>query len=194
MITAIPMVGGNIQEQRIIVMLFETNASVDVKEAVKQAAEAYCKTEKGEETFTTNCNSFAWEDIIEIPDEIFAKFGLKRIFVDNVLPTENLDEQIVIEDNIIGDCTLAHLYNMSDIDAIDYLIDTLLTDKSDIEKAEKLRILNQDTTIGDGSVIATDEETKYYHDIFWELMSKFGIEKTEDGRACVPGRYDPVGI
>jgi hypothetical protein len=88
---------------------------------------------------------------------------------------------------------LCEIYNNSDIDAITYLIKNL-EDQSDIEKAKHLYDINMDTDIGCGKKPADDDDEKYYHEVFWELLNKFGISQMEDGRGCIEGVYYPSGV
>lgn len=85
---------------------------------------------------------------------------------------------------------LCEIYNGSDIDAITYLVNNL-EDENDIEKAEHLYVINMETDIGYGREPADEEDEEYYHEVFWELLNKFGITQMEDGRGYIEGVYCP---
>lgn len=73
--------------------------------------------------------------------------------------------------------TLCELYNMSDIDALEYLRD--FCEGAMLDTLERLIYLNLNTTLGYGSRLLTSEEFDYYYSKKWGLLSYFGISNIE---------------
>ena len=88
---------------------------------------------------------------------------------------------------------LCELYNDSDIDAIDYIIDNT-EDMAERKTAIGLHQINMETSIGYGDRIPAKAEENFYYNEFWKILNKYGITKTEDDRACIEGEYYPTGI
>ena len=88
---------------------------------------------------------------------------------------------------------LCELFNSSDIDAIEYIINNS-ENKEEKEKAMLLQKINMETNIGYGNRNVTNEEEEYYHNTFWKLLNIYNITKMDDDRACIEGLYYPSGI
>ena len=51
-----------------------------------------------------------------------------------------------------------------------------------------------ETSLGNGREPADEDDEEYYHEVFWELLNKYGVTKMKDGRACIEGKYYPSGV
>lgn len=51
----------------------------DLVSAVKSAALAYCKTDKGKAIYEYNCSLFNWADFDAVPSEFCEQYGFKKV-------------------------------------------------------------------------------------------------------------------
>ena len=80
-----------------LTMQFEVPSNnFDLISAVKHAAEDYCKTEEGRQTYDDNCYNFNWADFaMYVPSSFCEKYGFKMLddVVNDVVV--DWDEQLV---------------------------------------------------------------------------------------------------
>lgn len=200
MITVIPIIDRDELNVKTMVLTLDVEEGINVIEAVRKACTEYCKTEEGRKTYIGNCDNFNWGDFeAYVPNDICGKYGIRKI--DSFMCEDELDfnEQLVDEEEVlyrkgeINSKDLCELYNSSDIDTINYLIENL-EDEEDVEKAKHLYEINMETSLGNGREPADKDDEEYYHKVFWELLNKYGVTKMEDGRACIEGEYYPSGV
>lgn len=80
---------------------FLAREGIDIKQAVRDACNEYCTTEKGIETLAHNCGCFNWGDFaMYVPNDICIKHGFIKNDTSDVFLSVDFNETL-IDGNII---------------------------------------------------------------------------------------------
>lgn len=91
--------GLNVRNWRIELL---ASPNIDIRKAIEDACNEYCKTDDGKNVYEDNCNCFNWGDFdAYVPNNICEKYGFsKAVAPFTKVLNVNMDEQLVDESEI----------------------------------------------------------------------------------------------
>ena len=80
---------------------FLTEKGVNIEEAIRNAASAFCKTKEGRNIYSGNCHCFNWGDFdIYVPNEFCEQFGFIKCQSRGTEIHVDFNEELVLESEI----------------------------------------------------------------------------------------------
>lgn len=95
MMTTISAVDHSNETYAITSILIQHDADIDLISNIKTAAKEFIQTERGKEVYKNNHNTFNWNNIMDIPDKTFKKYGIQIISMEQTKHIHELQESLV---------------------------------------------------------------------------------------------------